>query len=133
PWREPRRGGGGGRRHPGGAAAVGQQVRGAAGGRDAAVAGTGDPGRAADPADRAQHQYPNGEEADLLDGGGQPDGGDGVGLPERDRQEPVEPAPGRVQPRGYSPGATRGAADRGDVRPGQERGAGGQGPRPGNQ
>ena len=107
--RQPRRGGGRRRRHPGGAAAAGQQVGRAAAGRDAAVAGHRDPGRRADQADRAQHDDPDDEEADLLDGGGQPAGRDDQRLPgrERDRQQPEQPAAGRVQPGGHSAGAAR--------------------------
>ena len=91
--------------------------------RDAAVAGHRDPGRRADPADRAQHDDPDDEEADLLDGGGQPAGGDDPRLPGRepDRREPEQPAAGRVQPRGHSAGAARHAADRGDLRPRRQR------------
>ena len=62
--RQPRRGGRHRRRHPGGAAPARQQVRRVAARRDAAVAGHRDLGRAADPADRAQHDDPDGEEAD---------------------------------------------------------------------
>ena len=64
---------------------LGSKSRGAAAGRDAAVAGHRDAGRRADAADRAQHDDPDEEEADLLDGGGQPAGGDDQRLPGRER------------------------------------------------
>ena len=41
-----------------------------------------------DQADRAQHDDPDDEEGDLLDGGGQPDGRDGQRLPGRERRWP---------------------------------------------
>jgi molecular chaperone DnaK len=45
------------------------------GGRDSAVAGGGDARRCDDAAHRAQHDDPDPQERDVLDGGGQPDGG----------------------------------------------------------
>ena len=64
-----------------------------------------------------QHDDPDREDGDVLDGGGQPAGGDDQRLPgrERDRQQSEQPHAGRVQPRRHPPGAARRAADRGDV------------------
>ena len=97
---------------------LGAKLVGAAGGCDAAVAGSGDAGRPAHALDREQHVDPEGGEADLLDGCRQPAGGDDQRLPgrERDCPEPEQPQAGRVQPGGHPPGAARRAADRGDVR-----------------
>ena len=52
---------------------------------------------------------PTDEEADLLDGRGQPAGGDGQRLPGRkpDRREPEQPAAGPVQPGRHPAGAAR--------------------------
>ena len=82
--RQPGRGRGDRCGDPGRRAAGRRQGR-AAARRDAAVARHRDAGRRDDQADRAQHDHPDPEVADLLDGRGQPDRRDHPRLPGRAR------------------------------------------------
>ena len=96
--RQPRRGGRGRRGDPGGRARRRGQGP-AAARRDAALARHRDAGRRDDDADPAQHDDPDAQERDVLDGGRQPDAGRGARAagraPVRARQPDARPVPPR--------------------------------------
>ena len=103
--------------------------------RHAAIARHRDAGRRFHPADRAQHDDPDQEVADLLDRRRQPDRGHHQGLSGRARDGGGQQAARPVRSRRHPARAARRAADRGHVRHRRERhrlGAGqGQGDRQG--
>ena len=84
--------------------------------RDAALAGHRNPRRRHDQAHRAEHDDPDEEEPDILDGGGQPARRVDTRAPGRARDGVAEQDAGQVRPGGHTAGAPRGAADRGGVR-----------------
>ena len=95
---------------------VGRRQGHAAPRRHAAVARHRDAGRRDDHADPAQHDHPDQEERDLLDGGRQPELGRGQGVPGRAADGGRQPPARQVRARRDSAGAARRAADRGHLR-----------------
>ena len=98
-----------GRHHPG------RREGRTAPGRDAALAGPGDHGRGDDPAHRTQHHHPHPQVPGVQHGRGQPAGRGRGGAARRTGHGPRQPADRPLQAGGHPAGATRHAADRGDV------------------
>ena len=87
-----------------------------AAGRHAALARHRDAWRRDDGADPAQHDHPDEEERDLLDGGGQPDRGRGARAAGRAADGARQPDARTVPPGRAAAGAARRAAGRSDLR-----------------
>ena len=89
--------------------------------RHAALARRRDARRRDDGDDPAQHDDPDAEEGDLLDGDRQPAVGRGPRPPGRAHRGALQPHARQVPPRGHHAGAARRAEDRGHVRHRRER------------
>ena len=120
PRRQPGRGRGRGRRHPGGRAGRRRQGR-APARRHPADPRHRDQGRRDDEAHRAQHDDPDAQVGDLLDGRGQPAVGGDPRAPGRARDGDLQQVARQVPAHRHPAGAARHPADRGHVRHRRER------------